>query len=221
VVTSTKLNIKLTPSGRAKLRRLEQVIEGFAASLLEKGIETTIKPEVVKRTPNPDEEAKLLSVGKIEGGGKYSGKVAGTPEGDRFMKGGNYIPVQQAVARDKVVVERHSNRVVGKFGNIREINVRSGFRWRVASGDVRGTLPFNFKLIESLEYGGTWEVRPRTHRYLVPEPGIKAERMRKTLPAIQMFRKGAGAGYGGLKAYIEKGIKSVTSRISKKQWHWF
>jgi len=210
---SPPLEIKLTASGRRKLRTLEKRISGIAERVLKEGMEGIVKPEVMNRAPGPEEEARMLSAGKIEGQGALAFDPiglsaiprfgeAGTPEGGRFLKEG-HGSIRNVIARDKIVMSRSGNKVYAKFGNTRWINQRTGFSWRTASGDVRNTKPFNRKLIQSLEHGGTWVVRPRTSKFLHPEPGVYATQMRKTLPAIRMFHKGGRAALPRLKKFIE------------------
>lgn len=206
------LNVKLTAEGRAKILALDKKIEGFAGELLRSGIRDCIKPEIVSRTPDLNEEGKLLSKGIITGGGKYPQGEVGIQEGGRFLKQ-DYLSVQNAIRAEKVEVEKTGTLVIGKFGNTRRINSRAGFWWRVASGGMRKTLPFNHRLIQAMEHGGTWNVRPRTNKYLHPEPGVKAERMRKTIKPVGMFRNGAHAGMGKLRKYIMDGIENAARGI--------
>jgi hypothetical protein len=167
----------------AIMRECEQKLVPLTIAMLPEYIETAVKPEVISRCPDEEEEAWLISTDT---------QGIGTTEGGRFMRDGSArlgMSSRQAVAMEKPMV---SGQTVS-FGDLRTLNKRTVFSWyNWTFKEVRTAEQWIF--METLEWGGTWTVVPGAGvKALNPEDGVFRSRMSKSIQPHLMFTKGSSS----------------------------
>src|SRR6185295_18196799 len=157
--------ITLTAKGLKKLQDAMQAAAEAAQIGLAREMQG-LRAEVSLRAPSSDEEAVMLSEGiaqNIAGGNVFQGGYVGTPDGGRFMRLGQMVPIREAIYSEPIRTRRQLDRIVAGIGDPDWINARTGFSWDTRKRGVQGpTLPFNRAYVQALERGGaSWVVVPR------------------------------------------------------------
>lgn len=166
-------------------------------------IEQVVKPEVKLRCPSEEEEAWLISMDT---------QGVGTPEGGRFLRDGTESKGMSAIQ----AVDLEKPQVFGNiitFGNKKDLNNRTVFSWYNSTyEEIRTAATWIY--METLEWGGTWTVRPQSGtKALYPEEGIFRSQMTKSIDPHLMFTQGSHGtrSVEQLLARIREVVKNVLS----------
>lgn len=195
-----RVEITITPQGKATLEMIRGKLLLAAVQSLKVVAEKVIRPEVAKVAPSPQVEATILSAG-ITAEGKFAGK----PSDGRFFKASGQLPVQQAIALEKAQIS--GNTIT--LGHCATLNRLTAFSWKRWDGTVLSTMPFYYRWLQQLEYGGVgeWIVEPREGRkQLWPDEHTRTKMMTKTVPPYSMYQKGFSASIAQLKAFLAMDI---------------
>lgn len=208
----------LTPQGRRKIEAVTLAVR----QALERGLAfeaLAMRAAAAALAPSPDDEAKLLSMGRAAGGA-FSGQILGTPEGGRFQRLGGQISLREAIATDPIQIRRGLRVLVGT-GAPATINARTGFFWQTRKRGLQGpTEPFNRAYVQAVENGGVvWTVVPRdSRRSLEPEDSVFVRTMTKTMPPFQMFRRAVAgrreAARARLRATVRKAARTAARGVA-------
>lgn len=198
----------------------EAVQIGLAREMLE------LRTEVSMRAPSSEQEAKLLSEGivqNIAGGNVFSGGYVGTPDGGRFQRLGDQIPIREAIYTEPIRTSRSFDKLMAGIGNPEWINARTGFSWDTRKRGVQGpTFPFNRAYVQTLENGGaSWVVVPRPDNVaarglpgaLEPEDGLLTRKMVKTLQPRRMYASALVARRGTVSRNIFEAVKKAVREL--------
>jgi hypothetical protein len=189
-------SITLTPKGRQKLENITLAVAQASQEAVKKAM-LDARALAAQTAPSPEEEARALSRGTIEGGGAmnvFAGALVGDPDNGRFIRGGEMVSTSEAIAADPIVIDTNKDRVVATTGKASRINAITGFFWATKRRGTQGpSFPFNRALLQAWEYGGmVWNVFPRPEniaRMLKPEDDVVAPAMRKTVVPRRMFHR--------------------------------
>ena len=168
----------------------------------------------------------MLSRGVVEGGVKgrslaglqFRQGFIGTPEGERFIRQGEQVSLREAIVTDPLRTTRRLDLMLAGIGDTKRINRLTGFFWNTRKRGIQGpTLPFNEAYVQAMEDGGLiWTVVPRPGtKGLEPEPGIVAQRMRKTVGPYRMFRGTLFSRQAGMRERLMAQIRSAVQRVGK------
>lgn len=199
----TVSQIVLTPQGQAKLARAIRAVGDAIQIGLAREMQA-LRAAAAARAPSPDEEAQLLSRGvstNQPGGNVTASGEIGTPDGGRFIKVGDMLPLREAMADERIRTVRQLDQFFAGIGDPETLNARTGFSWATRRRGIQGpTLPFNRAYVQAMERGGVWIVKPRPENRsfgnattgfvqgnLEPEDGVYTREMVKTLPPRRMY----------------------------------
>lgn len=216
----------MTAAGKRKTAKLAKAIDqAIEEALTRAGNRFRLK--AAELAPTPEDEARLLSQGRIlqrvgrQRKGRPAEDTVGTPEGGRFRRIRGMKSMQTALRTAPVEVSRTKAGFVVRVGDIRKINQITGFYWMVKRNKFgRPTLegptrPFDRKLLQAYENGGTWIVTRRTENLLNPAPKVYAGRMLKTLPRIAMLRQAKALTATRNKQDIDQSIRRAMKRVER------
>jgi len=225
------MQLKLTAQGRRKVEDFTKRIRQEAPGVLRAGVRDRCRPEVttiVRQNFSKAVEGEILSKGigftlasSRSGGQTGTTTDIGTTEGERFFKTSNQKYVEDAILQEEVTILTGPIPIAA-IGNTTKLNRQTGFSWKrhgskFVPEETLDTEPFDHKLIQCLEYGGTWTVRPREGRkFLHPEWGLFTEIMIKSLPPLHMYKIGLQlAKAKGLIEYIRKRLSERLRMVKK------
>lgn len=159
-------SVKLTSRGKSKIRKAVRIAKSISANALKNAVDTFIKEKIVSYAPNLDDEAKLISRGMTPYG------MRGRSEGNRFLKGSDFISVREAIVRQKGIIKKKDNKITVEFGNADWINPRIGFYWLAKTGP----LSLEKRSTSDIEAGEAWKHLIQAWEYGASEKGGHAGR---------------------------------------------
>lgn len=221
------ITLTLTAAGQAKIQAAMRAAAEAAQIGLAREMQG-LRTEVSLRAPSSDEEAVMLSEGiaqNLAGGNVFAGGYVGTPDGGRFIRQGDMVPIREAIYSEPIRTSRQIDRIFAGIGNPEWINARTGFSWDTRKRGVQGpTLPFNRAYVQTLENGGaSWVVVPRPENRgprgipgsLEPEDGVLTRKMVKTLQPRRMYSSTLFARRTEVSRRLFSGIRNAVRQVGR------
>lgn len=191
------IKVRVSERGLRKISVITKLIERSVKKSLKEGVELYMLPEAAKKAPSYEEE-KMIIIEGISAEGEKIGYHYQEEWANTFIEYGR-PSLRQAIWDDYVEIFSDGNFIKANTGHTQEINEKTKLRYfrKAQAGGLHISYPFNSKFLESIEFGGTWEVKPREYstdnkkgpKLLRPEPDITTATMFKSTDPYRMYRR--------------------------------
>lgn len=208
------LTITVRLTGVDKMMSLSKNVRQAIELGLQYGIENIIKPNVLKFTPTPQNEEKILSRGRITISSRNTPvEEAGIGGPGRFMKSPEFKSLFTAISEEHPTKPYGTTNSIFVFwGHKPTLNQKIGFAWLKQTGpyslerrtthDIVAMTEWK-NLIDIWEDGGIWRIHGRGGNELHPEDGKYALEMEKEIKPHRMFFNGVKMSEETMVKFIE------------------
>lgn len=210
----------LSPSGERKILKAIKVARKAAMQALKHNVEAYIVPEIQKRAPSKTQEEVILLSGQD---GVFGKRYTDSKGGDTYIEEMR-TSLHDAIGRDVVDLKLDGTTILCRTGHPDFINELTKMYWsnRHNAGGIKTTWPFHYRYVQSVEFGGTWEVRPRGETSpdnpsgypLRPEKIVTADVMHKSVSPHKMYRGAVRRGNPVMNRVIKNIGRYVKGEVS-------
>jgi len=188
------IKAKLSESGQKRIGAMVGRAKLIVRDSLEKGVKFYMLPEAAKKAPSYEEEKQIIIEG-ISAEGEKIGYHYRYDLANTFLERRS---LRQAIEEDYTEVFADTDLITIHTGHTQDINEKTKLMYQRRSGTIHTSYPFGGKFLEAIEFGGTWEVKPRSYEGnrirgkkpwpLMPEPEVTTATMFKTAYPYRMYK---------------------------------
>src|SRR3989304_8851882 len=153
------IKAKLSESGQKRIGAMVGRAKLIVRDSLEKGVKFYMLPEAAKKAPSYEEEKQIIIEG-ISAEGEKIGYHYRYDLANTFLERRS---LRQAIEEDYTEVFADTDLITIHTGHTQDINEKTKLMYQRRSGTIHTSYPFGGKFLEAIEFGGTWEVKPRSY----------------------------------------------------------